>query len=89
MAVKQTFGSIFIVLYVIYTLQGHWVLLHNAHNSPRLLAALDSFMHETKTVDNEFRLWVSVQPHSDIPSSLLQSSVKIVADSPKVLTYVI
>lgn len=41
-------------------------------------------MHETKTVDSEFRLWVSVQPHPDIPSSLLQSAVKIVADSPKV-----
>lgn len=63
--------------------QGHWVLLHNAHNSPRLLAALDSFMQETKTVDSEFRLWVSVQPHPDIPSSLLQSAVKVVADSPK------
>lgn len=63
--------------------QGHWVLLHNAHNAPRLLAALDSFMQETKTVDNEFRLWVSVQPHPQIPSSLLQSAIKIVADSPK------
>jgi len=63
--------------------QGHWVLLHNAHNSPRLLAALDSFMHETKTVDSEFRLWVSVQPHPDIPSSLLQCAIKVVADSPK------
>lgn len=63
--------------------QGHWVLLHNAHNSPRLLAALDSFMQETKTVDSEFRLWVSVHPHPDIPSSLLQSAVKVVADSPK------
>lgn len=63
--------------------QGHWVLLHNAHNSPRLLAALDSFMHETKTVDSEFRLWVSVQPHPAIPSSLLQCAIKVVADSPK------
>ncbi|XP_068697910.1 dynein axonemal heavy chain 8-like [Montipora foliosa] len=63
--------------------QGYWVLLHNAHNAPRLLAALDSFMQETKAVDSEFRLWVSVQPHPDIPSSLLQSAVKIVADSPK------
>ena len=64
--------------------QGQWVLLHNAHNSPRLLAALDSFMHETKVVDPEFRLWVSVQPHPDIPSALLQSAVKVMADSPKV-----
>ncbi|KAK3735811.1 hypothetical protein QZH41_019912, partial [Actinostola sp. cb2023] len=62
--------------------QGSWVLLHNAHNTPRLLAALDSFMHETKSVDPEFRLWVSVQPNPDIPSSLLQTAVKIVADSP-------
>ena len=68
----------------VFILQGHWVLLHNAHNAPRLLAALDSFMQETKAVDSEFRLWVSVQPHPDIPSSLLQSAVKIVADSPKV-----
>ena len=69
---------------LVFFIQGHWVLLHNAHNSPRLLAALDSFMQETKTVDSEFRLWVSVQPHPDIPSSLLQSAVKVVADSPKV-----
>lgn len=41
-------------------------------------------MHETKTVDSEFRLWVSVQPHLSIPSSLLQGAVKLVADSPKV-----
>lgn len=44
-------------------------------------------MQETKTVDNEFRLWVSVQPHPQIPSSLLQSAIKIVADSPKVSVY--
>ena len=60
------------------------MLLHNAHNAPRLLAALDSFVHETKTVNSEFRLWVSVQPDTDIPSSIIQSAVKIVADSPKV-----
>ena len=75
---------VFVSEHVDLRLQGHWVLLHNAHNSPRLLAALDSFMHETKTVDSEFRLWVSLQPHPDIPSSLLQSAIKVVADSPKV-----
>lgn len=41
-------------------------------------------MHETKTVDTDFRLWVSLQPHPDIPSALLQSAVKVIADSPKV-----
>ncbi|EDO29309.1 predicted protein [Nematostella vectensis] len=63
--------------------QGSWVLLHNAHNSPRLLSALDSLMHDTKTVDSEFRLWVSIIPTGNIPSTLLQSAVKVVADSPK------
>lgn len=64
--------------------QGSWVLLHNAHNTPRLLAALDSFMNETKSVDPEFRLWVSLIPSPEIPSSLLQTAVKLVADSPLV-----
>lgn len=73
----------FLVLFFFFN-QGSWVLLHNAHNAPRLLAALDSFMHETKSVDPEFRLWVSVLPNPDISSSLLQTAVKLVADSPLV-----
>ena len=61
------------------------MLLLDGHNSPRLLDMLDSLISDIKQIDSNFRLWVSAKISLPLPCSLLQLTVKVVADSPKVL----
>ena len=46
---------------------------------------LDSLISDNKQIENNFRLWISAKISSSLPVSLLQLTVKVVADSPKVL----
>uniref|UniRef100_A0A2C9K4Z2 AAA+ ATPase domain-containing protein n=1 Tax=Biomphalaria glabrata TaxID=6526 RepID=A0A2C9K4Z2_BIOGL len=67
--------------------EGLWVLLHNAHNSPRLLNSLESILNEgTDPSDSNFRLWVSSHVDTNnIPVRFLQNSLRLFVDSPKVM----
>ncbi|BFZ10055.1 hypothetical protein BsWGS_13094 [Bradybaena similaris] len=66
--------------------EGTWVLLHNAHNSPHLLSSIESVLYEgLHQCDSSFRLWISCHARSIIPVNLLQNSVKIFVDCPKVM----
>ncbi|XP_028415382.1 dynein heavy chain 8, axonemal-like isoform X2 [Dendronephthya gigantea] len=62
--------------------EGTWLLLLDGHNSPRLLDMLDSLISD-KQIEGNFRLWISAKITSPLPCSLLQLTVKVVADSPK------
>ena len=69
--------------------QGQWVLLHNAHNCPHLLNAVESLLAESVPVnsqsDQTFRLWITSKAVPEVlPVRLIQNSVKTVIDSPKV-----
>ncbi|XP_067674368.1 uncharacterized protein [Haliotis asinina] len=68
--------------------EGSWVLLHNAHNSPHLLNAMETMLVETAATqaDSQFRLWISAQTNNSmLPVRLIQNSVKVVIDTPKVM----
>ena len=69
--------------------QGQWVLLHNAHNCPHLLNAVETLLVESLPTssqsDQTFRLWVTTKAIPEVlPVRLIQNSVKIVINSPKV-----
>ncbi|CAL1527205.1 unnamed protein product [Lymnaea stagnalis] len=67
--------------------EGMWILLHNAHNCPRLLNALESILNEgAQECDANFRLWVTSHVDSTcVPVRLIQNSLRVFVDSPKVM----
>ena len=50
-----------------------------------LLEALDSLLIESKNIDSNFRLWISSRDDPLLPSCLLQSSVTVVLETPKMV----
>lgn len=70
--------------------EGQWVLLHNAHNCPHLLNAVETVLAECAppnlSPEHTFRLWISSKVVPEVlPVRLLQNSVKVVISSPKVM----
>ncbi|XP_070190368.1 uncharacterized protein [Littorina saxatilis] len=68
--------------------EGQWVLLHNAHNCPHLLNAMESLLADCAPSglqsDNTFRLWITSKAAPEmLPVRLMQNSVKIFINSPK------
>eukprot|EP00794_Sanderia_malayensis_P000407 gene407-1042_t len=62
---------------------GGWLLLLNGQNCIHLLESLDSFLQEATSFDQNFRLWISSNDDPCLPASILQTSVKIFVDTPK------
>ena len=65
------------------------MLLHNAHNCPHLLNSVETLLSESMSAssqsDQTFRLWITSKAVPEVlPVRLVQNSVKIVINSPKV-----
>ena len=63
--------------------QGQWLLLHNIHTNPELLSQLPSLLEQCPNRDS-WRIWLTAFGESCLPTTILQSSCKVVLDSPKV-----
>ena len=68
-------------------LAGHWLYLANLHLSIRWLPELDKLIESLPRAVTpphpHFRLFLSSNPHSLFPISLLQSSIKITTEPPR------
>ena len=66
---------------------GSWLYLANCHLSLSFLKdlekMLEAFEMNKNDVDNNFRLWLSTNPHPKFPISILQRCVKITTEPPK------
>ena len=67
--------------------QGNWLLLLDGQTCLPLLESLESLLNKVENVDSSFRLWISCNAKSNFPSSLLQSSVMVVIESPKMVSF--
>ena len=67
--------------------QGNWLLLLDGQTCLPLLESLESLLNKLENVDSSFRLWISCNAKSNFPSSLLQSSVMAVIESPKMVIF--
>ncbi|GFN75495.1 dynein beta chain, ciliary [Plakobranchus ocellatus] len=67
--------------------EGTWILLHNSHNCPHLLNALEAILAEgSQQCDSNFRLWVSYHiTATSVPIRLVQNSLRVFVDSPKIM----
>ncbi|KAG5886035.1 hypothetical protein JTB14_000014 [Gonioctena quinquepunctata] len=64
--------------------KGSWVLLQNCHLLPDWFEILERRLTEMDfdNTHENFRLWLTSEATEDIPIELLQSSIKVVVDSP-------
>ena len=64
---------------------GHWICLKNVHLVSWWLPTLDRFINDLDRQEDgglhaNFRLWMTAEPVSSLPVSLLQRSMKIVSE---------
>ena len=60
---------------------GEWLCLKNVHLVTAWLPTLEKELNSLSLHDN-FRLWLTAEPHANFPTVLLQSSLKITYESP-------
>jgi dynein heavy chain, axonemal len=65
---------------------GRWVFLANCHLSISWMHKLDRIIDtvQGQKIHKNFRLWLSSDPHPSFPVSILQKSVKMTTEPPKV-----
>ena len=64
------------------TQDGTWVLLQNTHLGLGYLTEVESFLTKTKNLHEDFRLWITAEPHPQFPIGLLQMSIKLTNEAP-------
>ena len=64
--------------------QGHWVILNNVHLMPSWLSSLEILLDRFKASGshNNFRLFLSSDPSSDIPIGILARCIKLTNEPP-------
>lgn len=63
---------------------GKWVVLNNCHLSLEFMAQLEEILNPKNTeVHDDFRLWITCEPHKDFPLGLLQMAIKVTTEPPK------
>ena len=65
--------------------EGGWALLQNCHLGLGFMADLDEMLkkyYEETEVNEDFRLWITCEPHPDFPINLLQLGVKVTNEPP-------
>jgi len=64
--------------------EGQWVLLQNTHLGLNYLTEVETFLYKTpdSEISDDFRLWITAEPHPQFPIGLLQMGIKITNEAP-------
>ena len=63
---------------------GKWVVLNNCHLSLEFMAAMEDILNPKNVeVHEDFRLWITCEPHNEFPLGLLQMAIKVTTEPPK------
>jgi dynein heavy chain len=62
--------------------EGQWVLLQNAHLGLGYLNEVEAFLAKADALHDDFRLWITAEPHPAFPIGLLQMGIKITNEAP-------
>ena len=68
-------------------LHGSWVLLQNCPLGLKMMAELEGTIitkraNEPEEVHDEFRCWISAEPHPNFPIGLLHMAIKVTNEAP-------
>ena len=62
--------------------EGQWVLLQNTHLGLSYLTEVEQFLCKADELHDDFRLWITAEPHPQFPIGLLQMGIKITNEAP-------
>eukprot|EP00887_Chlorella_sp_A99_P001633 scaffold8.g1633.t1 len=62
--------------------EGHWVMLQNTHLGLGYLAEVEAFLTRGEGLHENFRVFITAEPHPAFPIGLLQMSIKITNEAP-------
>lgn len=63
--------------------EGQWVLLQNTHLGLSYLTEVEAFLtKDADSIHEDFRLWITAEPHPAFPIGLLQMGIKITNEAP-------
>jgi len=62
---------------------GGWVLLQNCHLSLDFCEEVLDTLINTEQINDQFRIWITTEPHIKFPIGLLQMSIKYTAEPPQ------
>lgn len=63
---------------------GGWTVLQNCHLGLKFMEQLITILEPGNyQIHDEFRLWITSEPHSKFPLGLLQNSLKVTNEAPK------
>lgn len=64
--------------------RGTWVILQNCHLGLEFMGEIEEILNpKERQVHEEFRLFITCEPHTSFPLSLLQSAIKVTTEPPK------
>mmetsp|Transcript_8591 Transcript_8591/g.9745 ORF Transcript_8591/g.9745 Transcript_8591/m.9745 type:complete len:2884 (-) Transcript_8591:1352-10003(-) len=65
-------------------ISGGWVVLQNCHLDLEFMAKMEDILNPKNVEPNEdFRLWITCEPHNNFPLGLLQMALKVSIQPPK------
>jgi dynein heavy chain len=64
------------------SLEGQWVLLQNTHLGLSYLTEVETYLVKEENIHEDFRLWITAEPHPQFPIGLLQMGIKITNEAP-------
>ncbi len=59
------------------SLEGQWVLLQNTHLGLGYLTEVETYLVKEENIHEDFRLWITAEPHPQFPIGLLQMGIKV------------
>lgn len=62
---------------------GSWVILQNCHLGLKFMEDLLGILNTDSPVNEDFRLWITCEPHPKFPLALLQRTIKVTNEPPK------
>ena len=63
-------------------IDGSWVVLQNTHLGLSYLSEVETYMTKADELHEDFRLWITAEPHPQFPIGLLQMSIKLTNEAP-------
>ena len=65
-------------------ISGKWVILNNCHLSLEFMAQMEEILNPKNVeIHEDFRLWITCEPHPYFPLGLLQMAIKVTTEPPK------